>query len=208
MKPAATLAVALLLASCSPGQPVFPPGTVTEPAWPTLAACLEATRGTLAGPGSANGTCARIDFENMLSPMFVLRELIIEIDGTLLFALQEPTSGRRGQLSDARAFTAFLGQAAVGEHEVRLAAWLLPNPTIQPSLLGYRWRVCSKHYFTLTHGGGFDLRAILYERRGGQRPPHEWPSARYVENSDTRVPVDDARRYVPYEGLCPRTAPK
>jgi hypothetical protein len=194
VKPAAIFTLALLLAGCSSGIPGFPPETVGMPAWPTLAACV----GTLPGPD--NAACMRVDVENTLSPMFALWALDIEVDGRLLFAMQD-----RGKLADTRAFTVFLGQAPAGEHTLRLAAWLVPGPAIPTSLQSYRWQMCVEHRFTVAPGGGFDLRAILNEKHDD--PPEESLRVRFLENG-SKPPGDGSSRKILYPDACPRSAPR
>jgi hypothetical protein len=158
---------------------------VTEPVWPSVAACLAATRAAPPGSPGAYASCVRIDLENALSPIFVLQAVVIEVDGARLYARDEPRH-ERGELDLVSTFTAGLGQMAPGTHEVRLAAWLLPNALLEPSLAGYRFRVCAKHLITVGPGAGLSLTAQLFENRGEQRPPEQWLSARYLENGAER----------------------
>jgi hypothetical protein len=206
VKPAVALAFTLLLAGCAApsraGAPALQP-TVTEPAWPSVAACLAATRAAPPGSPGAYASCVRIDLENALSPVFVLQAVAIDVDGVRLYARSEPPHVR-GELDLVSAFTAGLGQMAPGTHEVRLGAWLLPNTLVEPSLAGYRWRVCSRHVITVAPGAGMSLTAQLFEKRGEQRPPEEWLSARYLENgAESPQPLEPVS-VVPGDQSCPR----
>lgn len=211
MKLASKLSLLLLLTGCSSGPvvvaPTLPRAKVTEPAWPTLAACLDAIRRTPPGRVDTSRACARIDFENKLSPIFVLHALEVEIDGALLFVRHEPV-GERGELADRRRFTVLLDQATPGKHDLRLTAWLLPDATVQPSLLGYRWEICSVHQFTLAPGNRFFLEMIVYEQRDGKTPVEESPMVRYLENGEKTAPGNGPDLVGAYHNGCPRPAPK
>jgi hypothetical protein len=200
VKLAAILALPLLLAGCAEGPRAWAPAlrpTVTEPAWPSVAACLAATHAAFPGSREAYASCVRIDLENALSPVFVLQAVVIEVDGARLYAREEPRH-ERGELDLVSTFTAGLGQMAPGTHEVRLAAWLLPNALVEPSLSGYRWRVCAKHLFTVAPGAGLSLSAQLFENRAEPRPPEQWIAARYLENG-----VEPAQHLEPVSGGAP-----
>lgn len=208
MRLAANITVALLLSGCSSGTVARPPATVTEAAWPTVSACLEALRGAPLGRGGADQACVRIDFVNASSSIFILHALHIELDDVVLFSGRE-RGGGRGALADTRAFTVFLDRFAAGEHELRVDAWLLPDAAAAPYLRGYRWEVRSTHRFTPTPGGGFGLNAIFYERRDDKRgrkaPPEEWPAVRYQEGSVT--PGND-RPPKPRDEASPKAGPQ
>jgi hypothetical protein len=206
VKPSSALAFTLLLAGCAEGPRAREPALhskVTEPAWPSVAACLAATRASVPGSPGAYASCVRIDLENALSPMFVLQAVVIEVDGVRLYARDEPRH-ERGELDLVSTFTAGLGQMAPGTHEVRLAAWLLPNALVEPSLTGYRWRVCAKHFFTVAPGAGLSLSAQLFENRGEQRPPEQWLSTRYLENGVEPPMHLEPVSMVPGDRGCPR----
>lgn len=206
MKLAAPLALTLLLAGCAEGPRAREPALhskVTEPAWPSVAACLAATHAAFPGSREAYASCVRIDLENALSPIFVLQAVVIEVDGVRLYARDEPRH-ERGELDLVSTFTAGLGQMAAGTHEVRLAAWLLPNTLVEPSLTGYRWRVCAKHLFTVAPGAGLSLSAQLFENRGEQRPPEQWLSARYLENGAEPPMHLELASAVPGDRGCPK----
>lgn len=207
VKLAANLAIALLLAGCGAGPragapPALPP-TVTEPVWPSVAACLAATRAAPPGSEGANRGCVRIDLANALSPIFVLQSVVVEVDGIVLYAREE-SAHERGELDLVSKFTAGLGQMAPGPHEVRLAASLVPNTLVEPSLAGYHWQLCAKHGFIAPPGGGLSLTAELYENRGEQRPREQWPVVRYLENgAEVRSPWEPAGGFAADPG-CPR----
>lgn len=163
---------------------------MTEPDWPSLAACLAALGAAPPGAGVANRGCVRIDVENALSPTFVVRALVVQVDGTRVYARVE-SPGYRGELDLVSKFTVSLGQMAPGPHELRVGAWLVANTNVDPSLRSYRWQICSKHDFTVAAGGGVSVTAELYEKRGEQSPPEEWPATRYLEHG-TKTPPSGA----------------
>jgi hypothetical protein len=207
VKLAATLASTLLLAGCAAGpragEPALSPTVVTEPSWPSVAACLAATRAAPPGSIEAGSSCVRIDLENALSPVFVLQAVEIEVDGRRLYAREEDRH-ERGKLDLVSTFTAGLGQMAPGTHEVRMAASLLPNALVDPSLTGYRWRVCAKHLVTVAPGGGLSLTAQLYENRGEQRPREQWIATRYLENGAEVPQPMELVGMGPVDHGCPR----
>jgi hypothetical protein len=208
VKLAPNLALALLLTGCAAGPragapPLLRP-TVTEPVWPSVAACLAATRAALPGSEAANRGCVRIDVENAMSPIFVLQSLVIDVDGLRLYAREESTH-ERGELDLVSRFTVGLGQMAPGPHEVRLSASLVPNSLREPSLAGYRWQLCAKHVFTAAPGGGLNLTAQLHEIRGEQRPPEQWLAIRYLENGAETASLWEPVVAFPEDHGCPRS---
>lgn len=207
VKLVAPLVSLLFLAGCAagpiPSASGFPPPTVTEPAWPSVAACLAATHAAWPGSAEANRSCVRIDVENALSPTFVLQAVEVEVDGTRLYARQE-SPHERGELDLVSTFTVGLGQMAPGTHEVRMAASLVPNALVEPSLTGYRWRLCAKHIFTVAVGAGSSLTAELYENRGEQRPPEQWLATRYLENGVEAPQPGEPVGAFPHDFGCPR----
>ena len=206
VKLAAPLALALFVAGCAAGpragERTLLASAVTEPAWPSVAACLAATRAASPGSGGGNYGCVRIDVENALSPSFVLQALVIEVDGARVYAREEPAH-ERGELDLVSTFTVGLGQMAPGPHEVRMGASLVPNAIVAPALGGYRWLRCARHVFTVALGGGLNVTAGLYEDRGEGRPPQEWPAAHYLENG-VEVPAPWEPVGGPHDSGCPR----
>jgi hypothetical protein len=197
----------LFLAGCGAGSrssaPGFRPTTVTEPAWPSVAACLAATHAAWPGSPDANRSCVRIDVENALSPAFVVQAVEVEVDGARLYAREEPPH-QRGELDLVSTFTVGLGQMAPGPHEVRLGASLVPNEIVEPSLHGRRWRLCAKHSFTVAPGAGLNVTVQVYENRAEQRPVEQWPVARYLDNGVEMPPFGVPGGVVPDDSECPR----
>jgi hypothetical protein len=186
MKFTAQILVPVLLLGCSSGtttpRPALPPATVRPVAWATLPACLEALHAGPGGPNRADLACVRVDFTNLLSSVFILQALHVELDGVVVFSGQEP-SGARGALATTTTFTVLLDRAGGGDHVLRVYAGLLPDTRVAPVFRGYRWEVRSTHEFTLAPGGGLGVGAYLFEKGEGKVPIEETPAVRYQENS-------------------------
>jgi hypothetical protein len=212
VKLVAVLVSLLFRAGCAAGPifpgPEFPPNTVTESAWPTVAACLAATHEGSLRSGDESRACVRVDLVNASSPSLVLQALQVELDGTLLFARQEP-SGGRGDLDFTRAFTLSLGHAAAGPHELRLAAWLEVNPREAPWFSrGTRIGVCSRHRFTVAAGGAISLTAFLSDEGDKHTSIPERLGVTYAEDRDAKHPGQREPQDVSGDGgsQCPRAA--
>lgn len=189
MKLAAKLSSLLLLTGCSTATATAPTARFPEKdavmAWPSLAACMDSLRRDPPGSGDPRRACVRIDFQNKLSRDFILRELTIGVDGTVLYAHQEG-SDERGVFSEWPAFTVFLDRASPGTHQVQMIARLVGDPTVQPSLAGARWGLCSAFSFVSLPGGEMQLDEILYSRLDKNTPLAEAPSVRFLENGAPR----------------------
>ena len=202
-----SLVALVVLAGCGT-HPAYPGSassnqTVTEPAFPSVAACLAAMH--VAPPGSleANRSCVRIDVENALSPAFVVQAVEVEVDGARLYAREEPLH-QRGELDLVSTFTVGLGQMAPGVHEIRLGASLVPNEIVEPSLHGWRWHLCAKHVFTVAPGAGLSVSAQIYENRAEGRPTGQWPVARYLDNGVEIPALVGPWGVAPDDAGCPR----
>lgn len=191
MKLAAKLVSLLLLTGCSTATATAPAARFPEKdavmAWPSLAACMDSLRKDPPGPGDPRRACVRIDFQNKLSRDFILYGLEVKVDDTLLYARHED-SGVRGDFSEWPAFTVVLDRASPGPHNLLMTALLVADLAVQPAYVGYRWKVCHTHDFTLTSGGLLQLDEILYNLKDSKTPLEEGPRARTLENGSPPPP--------------------
>jgi hypothetical protein len=162
MKTVTAAAFALLLTGCAAGSgtlvSTFPPAMVTEPAFPTLAACRSAMR----ADGDPDRGCLRIDFVNNASSVIILQGLEVLLDDKLIYARLEP-SGGRGDLDFHGQFTLSLAEAAAGEHSIRVGAILLVNGSVDPSLHGTWFEMRSVHSVTVPPTGALGVTIFLAE---------------------------------------------
>jgi hypothetical protein len=197
----------VVLAGCG-ARPAYPGSgsskqTVTEPVFPSVAACLAATRAAPPGSLQSTGSCVRIDVENALSAAFVVQAVEVEVDGVRLYAREEPLH-QRGELDLISSFTVGLGQMAPGIHEIRLGASLVPNEIVEPALSGWRWHVCALHVVTVAPGAGLHVSAQIYENRAEGRPMGQWPVARYLDNGVEAPPLVGPGGVASADPGCPR----
>lgn len=162
MKTVTAALFALLLTGCAGSsatlESTFPPGVVTEPAFPTLAACRDA----LGADADPDRGCLRLDFVKAVSPLIVLQGLEVLLDEKLVYARIEPADGR-GDLDFHTQFTVSLSRAAAGKHTVRVGAVVFANGIVAPALRGMKLEVRSAREFVVPAGGTRSLTVVLSE---------------------------------------------
>lgn len=183
MKTVSTGAFALLLTSCAACsgtlESTFPKAMVTEPAFPTLAACRDA----VGGDGDPDRGCLRIDFARTASHIVVLQGLEVRLDDKLVYARLEPAGGR-GDLDFHTQVTLSLAEAAAGEHSIQVGAILRVDGSVDPSLQGTKFEMRSVHGFTVPPAGALALSILLGEDWDKRKPLEKRLSIWYHEDGD------------------------
>ena len=199
VRPLGTLLLTLLLGCASPPHPIAPtvmlenppePPFIPSVAPPEVVACVETARAAAMvatrpdiTPPVADG-CARILFENTMSPTFVVKRVVFTLDGKVIVDQREPVEGR-GPVASAAIARIFLGRLSPGHHLLTELVDIFGAANGHDDLRGYRFELRSSHLLTIATGHALDLHAVLFERlnrkTGERSPPEERPAARYSE---------------------------
>jgi hypothetical protein len=134
-------------------------------------------------------------FDNRLSPAFVLRNAVFALDGCTTFShLDEPdqpadwqprllTPFRAGTLLSHDRFLTYSGSLPKGKHTIQVALGYRGSGAIH----GYWFVVKSSHSVALAPGQALHLTATAYEKGGAGVPLEQRPTVEWREDSS---PVD------------------